>query len=103
MGNLRTSSGNLGREQAIIFRKIERLRIAEGFHDRLAPELLIAVFQLYQIQKDLESRTLPESAELQKVADRIGAAIHEFLTVLNPPNEEVQQPPNAPLVSAERS
>jgi signal transduction histidine kinase len=91
MGNPRTASGNLTQEQAIIFRGIERLRIAQDFHDRVAPELLVAVFQLNQIQMDLESRNLPESAELQKVADRIGSAIHEFLAVLDPANEEVQQ------------
>jgi hypothetical protein len=81
MGNPRTSSGNLTREQAMIVHKIERA----------APEFLFAIFELHQIQNDLESRNLPESAELQKVADRIGSAIHEFLAVLDPANEEVQQ------------
>jgi hypothetical protein len=91
MGNLRTSTSNLAQEQAIIFRVIERLRIAEDFHDRVAPEFLVAIFQLNQIQMDLESRSLPESGDIQKVSDRISAGIHELLAVLNPPNEEVQQ------------
>ena len=89
--DLRTSTVNLAREQAIIFREIERLRIAESFHDRVAPEFLVAIFQLNQVQMDLESRSLPESTELQKIANRLSAGIHEFLAVLNPPNEEVQQ------------
>jgi hypothetical protein len=75
----------------MIFHGIERLRIAQGFHDRVAPEFLVAIFQLNQIQMDLESRSLPESADIQKVRDRISAGIHEFLAGLNPPNEEVQQ------------
>ena len=89
--NPRNSSGDLTREQAIIFNEVERVRIAQGFHDRVAPELSLAMFELYEIQTDLQSRGLPESAELQKVADRINAGIHEFLAVLNPPNEEVRQ------------
>ena len=55
METAKTSSGNLAGEQAIIFREIERLRITEGFHDRVAPEFLVAIFQLHQIQKDLEA------------------------------------------------
>lgn len=81
MGNPRTSSGNLTREQAMIVHKIEHV----------APEFLFAIFELHQIQKDLESTNLPESAELQKVADRIGSAIHEFLAVLDSATEEVLQ------------
>ena len=71
----------------MIFHGIERLRIAQGFNDRVAPEFLVAIFQLNQIQMDLESRRLPESADIQKVADRINAGIREFLAVLNSPNE----------------
>ncbi len=100
MGNPITSSRNFTREQAMVYRRIERFRIAQDFHDRVAPELSVAIFQLNQIQMDLESRSLPESAELQKVADRISAAIHEFLAVLDPESGEVQQPANAPLIPA---
>jgi hypothetical protein len=46
---------------------------------------------------------LAESADIQKVSDQISAGIHELLAVLDPPNEEVQQPQNAPLAPAEYS
>jgi hypothetical protein len=91
MGNPRTASDNLTQEQATIFRQIERLRIAQDFHDRVAPEFLVAIFELNEIQINLGARSLLESADIQRVTERISAGILELLAVLNPPNEEIQQ------------
>ena len=91
MGNPRIASDNLTQEQAMIYRGIERLRIAQDFHDRVAPEFLVAIFELNEIQMNLGARSLLESANIERVTERISAGILELLAVLNPPNEEIQQ------------
>jgi len=67
------------------------LRIAEDFHDRVASEFLVAIFELNEIQMNLGARSLLESANIERVTERISAGILELLAVLNPPNEEIQQ------------
>lgn len=93
METSKTLSGNLTREQATIFRELERLRITDGFHDRVAPEFLVAIFLLHRIQKDLESERSALSTDIQKVSDRIGTAIHEFLALLDPATDNVPTDP----------
>ena len=82
--------GESVREQESAFRGLERLRIAQDFHDRIAPEFLVALFELHQIRQDLESKSLgTQSMEIQKVADRLIAAFEQFVDVLEPSNEAV--------------
>jgi hypothetical protein len=60
----------------------ERAKIKQIYHDAVSPELLVALFTLGQVERELKATHAREAAELTKVAGLIDKVIEKIVASL---------------------